>query len=141
MGFDKGKSYKLVDGKFVERTPEEQVAHERKQAAYYGATELSTTKAAKAGMPKSKELFVRITMSQANRLLKLKPPAYVTIFLLLALESFKAHGQPFLWPADTLHKLGFGRWTQWQVMGKLVQAGLISARRVSPKKPPKVTIL
>jgi hypothetical protein len=141
MGFDKGKSYKLVNGKFVERTPEELVALEQKRATYYSTAEPPTAEMAKARMPKSKELFIRITMSQADRLLKLNPPAYVTIFLLLSLESFKAHGQPFVWPTSILHKWGFGRWTQWQVMGRLAEAGLISIRRVSPKKPPRVTIL
>jgi hypothetical protein len=139
MGFDKGKSYKLVDGKFVERTPEEQAALVQKRVTYYAAANQASS--ADGKMPRSKELFIRLTVSQADRLLRLNPPAFVTIFLLLALESFKAHGQPFPWPAATLRKWGFSRWIQWQVMGRLEEVGLISTKRVSPKKPPKVTVL
>jgi hypothetical protein len=99
MGFDKSKRYKFVNGKFVERTPEEQAELERKRAAHLAASgQGPTVKAAQAKLPRSNERFIRVTLSQANRLLWLKPQAFVAIYLLLSLESFKAHGQPFIWP-------------------------------------------
>jgi hypothetical protein len=142
MGFDKSKSYKFVNCKFEERTPEEQAELERKRAAHLAASgQGPTVKAAQAKLPRSNERFIRVTLSQANRLLWLKPQAFVATYLLLSLESFKAHGQPFTWPADTLTiKFGINRLAQWRAMAKLVQAGLISVEQ-APPKPPKVTVL
>jgi hypothetical protein len=138
MKFDPSKSYKFVNGAFVERTPEEQVALEQKRAVHLG----TTAKAACAKLPKLRETFIRITLSQANRLLQLKPPAFVTIYLLLSLEHFRKHGQPFAWPTDTLvAKFGIGQRTQQRVLVELVQAGLISVVEQGPPKPPLVTVL
>jgi hypothetical protein len=135
MKFDKTKSYKFQNGEFVERTPEEQAELERKRAAAQGA------KTAPSKVPKSKETFIRITLSQANRLLKLNPPAFVTIYLVLSLEGLKAHGLSFTFPAKMLtDKFGFSRCTQWRAVVPLVKAGLIAVERVPPK-PPKIRVL
>jgi hypothetical protein len=136
MGFDQAKSYKLKNGVFVERTPEEQAELERKRAAHLAATGVR----AAAKLPKSQERFIRVTLSQADRLRKLKPPAFVTVFLLLSAESFRAHGRPFILPVDTLDKWGFSRCTQWRAVIRLANAGLIQVERV-PSKQPKITLL
>jgi hypothetical protein len=142
VGFDKTKSYKFVNGKFVERTPEEQAELERKRAAHLAASgQGPSAKVVPARIPKSKETFIRVTLSQADRLLQLKLPTEVATYLLLSLERFHFRGQSFVWPAHTLAtKFGFDRWAQRRAMIKLVQAGLISIERV-PSKPPRVTIL
>jgi hypothetical protein len=135
MRFDKNKSYKFQNSEFVERTPEEQVELERKRAVAPGA------KTAPSKVPKSKETFLRITLSQADRLLTLNPPAFVTIYLVLSLEGFEAHGLSFTFPAKMLtDKFGFSRCTQWRAVLQLVKAGLIAVEP-APPKPPKIRVL
>jgi hypothetical protein len=141
MKFDKTKGYKIVNGEFVERTPEEQAELTQRRAAWEVASNQGPTiKAAPIKMPKSMERFTRVTISQAERLLQLEPPAFVTIYLWLSFKSFEAHGLPFDWPTDTFAKSGIDRWAQRRALTKLVQAGLISIER-APPKPPKVTVL
>ena len=139
MGFDKTKSYKLKNGEFVERTPAEQAELERKRAAHLATAGQPPGTTGKA--PKSKESFIRVTLSQANRLLTLNPPAFVTIYLVLSRESFKAHGLPFTLPGEVLaDKFGFNRLAQWRAVLQLEKAGLISVER-RPPKPPKIRVL
>jgi hypothetical protein len=142
MGFDKTKSYKLKNGEFVERTPAEQAELARKRAAQLAAAGRPLGATGKAGeVPKSEERFIRVTLSQANRLLTLNPPAFVTIYLVLSLESFKAHGLPFTFPGEVLaDKYGFNRLARWRAVLQLEKAGLISVERVPPK-PPKIRVL
>jgi hypothetical protein len=91
-------------------------------------------------MPRSKEPFIRITVSQAQRLQMLKPPPYITILQVILFESFRHHGHPFLLPADALVGSGFSRWAQWRAIVQLEKVGLISVDR-SNLKQPKVTVL
>jgi len=139
MKFEKGKSYKVVNGEFVERTSEEQAELERKRAIYLAASN-STAKAAPTRLPRLKEMFARVTVSQAERLLQLEPPAFVTIYLWLSFKNFEEHGLSFDWPTDTFAKSGIDRWAQRRALIKLAQVGLISVERV-PSKPPKITVL
>jgi len=85
-------------------------------------------------------MFARVTVSQAERLLQLEPPAFVTIYLWLSFKNFEEHGLSFDWPTDTFAKSGIDRWAQRRALIKLAQVGLISVERV-PSKPPKITVL
>ena len=91
-------------------------------------------------MPRSKEWFIRITVSQAQRLQVLKPPPYITIFQVILFESFRHHGHPFLLPADAFVEGGFSRWTQWRAIVQLEKVGLISVDR-SNRRQPKIAVL
>jgi hypothetical protein len=133
---DQSKSYKFRGGKFVERTPKEQAELERKRATYYG--DLGSAK--KSRMPKSKEPFIRITMSQADQLMLTNSLKCVLIFFILSYENFRHAGNAFLMPADKLVRFGFNRRTQERALTQLEKIGLISIRRAH-RKPPRITVL
>ena len=66
---DKTKSYKIVGGKFVERTAEELARLERLKAEQAAREPRRRRSGVAARMPRAKERFVMLTVSQAEKLL------------------------------------------------------------------------
>ena len=100
---DKAKSYKIVGGKFVERTAEELVRLERLKAEQ-AARELAPAKnaASAARLPRAKGRFVMLTAWQAERLLRLEHVCW-PLFTILLFENFRQRGQPFILPTRPLN--------------------------------------
>jgi hypothetical protein len=129
--WDKTTSYKFVGGKLVQRTTEEQAELQRRKA--------EATSPPK--MPKSKELFVKLTIPQLNKLVGLRSPSGVSIFMLMLHENFRHRGKPFILPADKLAAHGgFNPRTQRRALLELEARGLISVRRRN-RKSPEIAVL
>ena len=91
-------------------------------------------------MPRSTEPFVKITLSQAERLFQLKPVCW-PLFTFLLFESFRCRGRPFTLPIDKLDSLRGLRQTNTRAaLRQLAACHLISVRR-RPPKPLELTVL
>src|SRR5260221_14441607 len=124
-------SYKSVGGKLVARTAEEHAELQRQKAEA----------ALPLRMPRSKESFVKLTISQLNKLFDLRSPASVFIFMVMLHENFRHRGKPFILPADKLAAHGgFKPRTQRRVLLQLEACGLISVRRRN-RKSPEIAVL
>ena len=131
MLLDKTKSYKFRGGKLVERTAEEQAELQRRKAEA----------ASPSRMPKSKEPFVKLTISQLNKLFGVRSPAGVLIFMVMLHENFRHRGKPFILPANKLAAHGgFNPRTQRRALLQLEACGLISVRRGN-RKSPEIAVL
>ena len=131
-------SKKIVNGKFVERTAEEEAELQRlrdSKAEQYANVGKPTSK-----KPKSKEAFAKITASQFEKLMRIESSASVKIFIVLAYQSFKHWDKPFQLSTDNLAKNGFSRTTQWRALTQLEKVGLISVER-RHRGPPIITVL
>jgi hypothetical protein len=126
---------KFKNGKFVERTPEE----EKRLAEYFAAADKP---ASKSNTPKLTEPFIRLSMRQLDRLIPhLSKSPVVTIFLILCHESFRHRGATFIFPSDKLAEFGgFSPWTQRRAITFLEEMGLIAVQRVC-RKPPLIRVL
>jgi len=123
-------SKKIVNGKFVERTPEGQAELDRLKAERYANVDTSNSK------PKrSKEAFAKITASQFEKLMHVKSSASVKMFVVLAYQSFKNWGKPFQLSTDNFTKNGFSPATQWRTLIQLEKVGLISVQRKHRNRP------
>ena len=92
-------------------------------------------------MSKSTEPFVKLTVSQLNKLFGLRSPASVFIFLVMLHENFRHRGKPFILPADKLAaRGGFNPRTQRRALLQLEACGLISVRRGN-RKSPEIAVL
>jgi hypothetical protein len=128
---DKTKSYKIRGGKLVERTAEEQIELRRRKAEAASPTRI----------PKSNELFVKLTIPQLNKLFSLRSRASVFIFIVMLHENFRHRGKPFILPSNKLAAHGgFTHRTQRRALLQLGNCDLISVRRM-PRKPPEITVL
>jgi hypothetical protein len=119
-------SKKIKNGKFVERTAEEQVELDRLKAEYYANV---GTWNSKSKRPKSEEHFAKITDSQFEKLMHIESGASVKIFIVLAYQSFKHWGKPFQMLTDNFAKNGFSRATLKRALVQLERAGLILVER------------
>ena len=137
---DKTKSYKIVGGKFVERTAEELVRLERLKAEQT-ARELTPAKVASAArMPRAKGLFVMLTAPQAEKLLRLEHVCW-PLFTILLFENFRQRGHPFILPTRQLNTVKGLRPTNLRrALMQLETCGLISITRIRPK-PPLIAVL
>ena len=135
---DKTKSYKFVGGKFVERTAEELARLERLKAEQ--AKREPAKKTAWPRMPRAKERFVMLTVSQAEKLLQLEHVCW-PLFTILLFENFRQRGQPFILPTRQLNTVKGLRPTNLrQALMQLETCGLISITR-NPPKPPLIAVL
>ncbi|SRR5216684_7645927 len=130
-------SKKIRNGKFVERTAEEQVELDRLKAEYYANVGMQNSKSKR---PKSEEHFAKITDSQFEKLMCIKSSASVKIFVVLAYQSFKHWGKPFQMSTDNFTKNGFSQATQRRALVQLEMAGLILVER-KHRSPPVITVL
>ena len=130
-------SKKNRNGKFVERTAEEQAELDRLKAEYYANV---STRNSKSKRPKSKEHFAKITDSQFEKLMRIESSASVKIFIVLAYQSFKHWDKPFQLSTDNFAKNGFSRTTQWRALTQLEKVSLISVER-RHRGPPIITVL
>jgi hypothetical protein len=97
-------------------------------------------KVASKRMSRSKEWFARITVSQAEKLLKLRPVCW-PLFAMLFFEGLLSRGKPFAMPDSILGATeGFSRANLHRTLCQLEECGLISIRRQAPK-PPLIAIL
>jgi hypothetical protein len=97
-------------------------------------------KVASKRIPRSTELFARITVSQAEKLLGLNCMCW-PLFTLLVFESLLARGKPFALPEDISDMTpGLSRANSRRALRQLEVHGLISIRRHTPK-PSLITIL
>jgi hypothetical protein len=86
------------------------------------------------------EWFARVTVSQADKLLKLRPVCW-PLFALLFFESLLFRGKSFALPDSIIGATdGLGRANLRRALRQLEAGGLISIRR-QPPKPPQITIL
>lgn len=124
------------DGKFVERTPEEEVRFRQlKKSNYFADVGTPTSK-----KPKSKERFAKITDSQFGKWMQVKSYAGVRMFPVLAYQWFKHWDQPFQMSAANFAENGFSRTSQKRALAELERVGLISVER-KPPRPPTITVL
>ncbi|SRR6266478_1619342 len=128
-------SKKIKNGKFVERTVEEQVEFDRLKAEYYANVSPSNSKP-----KKSKEVFAKITDSQFEKIIHIESGASVKIFIALVYQAFKHWDKPFQLSTDNFAKNGFSRTTQWRALTQLEKVGLISVER-RHRGPPIITVL
>jgi hypothetical protein len=118
----------------VERTAEELARLEQLRAKH---VEREPTK---WSMPRSKERFVKVTLSQAEKLLQLDPVCW-PLFIILSFENFRQRGQPFILPTRQLNTVKSLRPTNLrQALMQLETCGLISITRNRPK-PPLIAVL
>lgn len=138
---DKPKSYKIVGGKFVERTAEELVELERLKAEQAGRKLTPAKKAASAArMPRANGRFVMLTAWQAEKLLRHEHVCW-PLFTILLFENFRQRGQPFILPTRQLNTVKGLRPTNLrQALMQLETCGLISITRNRPK-PPLIAVL
>ena len=133
---DKTKSYKIVRGKFVERTAKELARLERLKAEQ-AARELTP---AKRRMPPAKGRFVITTVSQAERLFELEHVCW-PLFTILLFENFRHRGKPFTLPTDKLTAVkGLSRANLHRALVQLEARGLVSVLR-NPPQPPLISVL
>ena len=112
---DKTKSYKIRDGKLVERTAEEKAELQRRKAEAVSPPRV----------PKSKEPFVKLTITQLSKLFGVTL-AGVLIFMVMLHENFRHRGKPFILPANKLAAHGgFNPLTQRRALRQLEACGLI----------------
>ena len=132
-------SYKIQNGKLVRRTAAEQADLDRRKAAYYAE---EAAAAPNSRVPKSKEKFVIVTLSQLDRLLVGAPTvSQMVIFMILLFENFRHRGRPFIMPSEAFAKLGgYNLRTQQRALFRLEKCGLISVRRVH-RGSPEITVL
>jgi hypothetical protein len=129
-------SKKIVNGKFVTRTAEEEVEFQRLKAEYYTNANVTNPK------PKrSKEAFTKITASQFEKLMLIKSNASVKLFIVLTYQAFKHWGKPFQMSVEDFAKNGFHRTTQWRALAQLERVGLISVDWKPRSGPPVITVL
>jgi len=130
-------SKKIVNGKLVNRTLEEEADLQRRKekAGYYADVN------PKSKRPKSKEMFSMITASQFEKLIPIKSAATVKLFIVLAYQSFKCWDKPFQLLTDNFAKNGFHRATQWRALAQLEKVGLIRVEWKPRKEPPIITVL
>jgi hypothetical protein len=136
----RGDKFKVVNGQYIERTPEELAELARRRAAYYPKPNPPPHAKTAGRMSRSKELFVRVTRSQAQRMrdAQAKGPHYDLFFVML-FENFQSKGQPFALPTEKLESRYPPR-TLYRMVLKLCQAGVISIER-QHRKQPLVTII
>ena len=139
---DKTKSYKLVGGKFVERTPEEAARLEQRKAEQ-AARELAQAarEPAQPWMPRMKGKFVRVTLEQIVTLHELGSAACWFLFMGLLYENFRQRGQPFVLSIEKVTSLtGLSRANLHRALIRLETCGLIAIVR-KPPQPPQIKIL
>jgi hypothetical protein len=131
-------SKKIRNGKFVERTLEEEVEFQRLKAEHYANVEKTNPKFKKR--PKIKEKFVAIPRRQIDKWNNAGTLPKVTgVYFVLLIENYERQA-PFRLPMKELLKLGIGHTTQARAIAILENAGLISVIR-EHKHPPIITVL
>jgi hypothetical protein len=128
-------SKKPVNGKLVDRTPEEEIALQRlrEKAGYRDNVGYSKK-------PKSKERFAKLYDSQFGKLMEVKTKEGVRMFPVLMYQWFKNWDRPFQMSTVNFAKNGFSRSAQKRALIELEKVGLISVKREPPKSP-VITIL
>lgn len=123
-------SYKFVNGKLVQRSDEEQARLDQLKAAR------AAREPVRKRIPRAREPFVMLTLSQAEKLLPLKPVCW-PLFMVLLFENFRARGQPFALPAHGFNTVKglTSRPALWRALVQLEAAGLIAIKRVPPLPP------
>ena len=97
--------------------------------------------ALKAGKARrSREVFVRITRAQSDRLDKVKTLSSGRLFRHLLFLDFASHGKPCTLANEALAGIGIDRRVKWRALRELEGLGLISVER-RPRKSPRVTII
>ncbi len=130
---DKTKSYKLVGGKFVERTAEELARLEQLKA------EQAKRAPAKKRITRTKSLFARVTVAHATKLIELDTVCCL-LFVLLQLERYRVYRETFALPTHRLRSVkGLSPANLRRALHQLEKANLISVVR-EPPKPPLVTV-
>jgi hypothetical protein len=130
-------SKKIQNGKFVERTAEDESRFQRLKAEYYGKVGGPSNSKPK----RSKEAFAKITASQFEKLMHIKSGVSARLFIALTYQAFKHWGKPFQMLPDNFVKNGFSLTTQWRALTELEKVGLISVERRPRQQPPIVTVL
>jgi hypothetical protein len=129
-------SKKIKNGKFVERTPEEQAELDRLKAEYYANGGASK----KPKKTKITGAFAPVTDAQFEKLMPIKSCASVKLFIVLVYQAFKHWRKPFQMLPDNFAKNGFSRATQKRALVQLEVAGLILVER-RHRGPPVITVL
>jgi hypothetical protein len=131
---DKTKSYKIVGGKFVERTPEEVALLEQRKAAQIAR------EPAQQQAPRVKGHFVMVSPVQIAKVHELGSAACWSLFMVLLLEDYRQRGQPFVLSIDkATSMLGLSEANLRRALGRLEGCGLISTIR-NPPKPPLIKV-
>jgi len=129
---DKTTSYKFVGGKFVERTAEELARLERLKAEQ---AERERTSSVKKWIPRSTDWFVKVTLTQADKLLQLDHVCW-PLFTILLFENFRQRGKRFSLPTSKLNTVkGLSPRNLHRALNQLETCGLISVTHRPPKLP------
>src|SRR5262245_10685455 len=128
------KSVKFVGGKLVERTTEELARLEQLKAKQ------AEHQPAKTRIPRTDDLFARVTVSHAVKLIELDPACW-PLFVILLLERLRAGGKAFILPARQLYTVrGLSPANLRRALHQLEGCGLISVV-CHPPQPPLITVL
>ena len=91
-------------------------------------------------IPRSRERFAMITVSQVEKLLGLEHVCW-PLFTILRLEDLRHHGRAFVLPIDKLATIkGLSQRNLRRTLCRLEGCGLISVRR-DRRNPPQITVL
>jgi hypothetical protein len=133
-------SKKIVNGKFVERTPEEEVELQRlrdSKAEHYAnvgkANQLKKR-------PKIGESFVALPWRLADKLNNAGLLTRASGVFLILLDKKYRHQGPFQLPVKDLDRLNIDRSAQTKAIATLEELGFISVVR-KHKHPPTITVL
>jgi hypothetical protein len=134
---DKTNSYKIVGGRLVERTAEELARLKRLKIEQFAR---ERTSSAKKWMPRSTDWFVKVILTQTDKLLQLDPVC-CPLFLILLVENFRHKGRPFILPTRKLNTVKGLRPTNLRsALIQLERCGLIAVARRRPR-PPLITVM
>jgi hypothetical protein len=130
-------SRKILNGKFVERTPEEEAELNRlkAKAEYYANATLKFKKRPKIG-----ESFVALPWRYADKLNRAGVLTKTMGVFLILLDKKYQRQAPFHLPTKDLDRLNIDRTAQARAITALEEAGLISVVR-KHKHPPIITVL
>jgi CRP-like cAMP-binding protein len=132
---DKTKSYKIVGGKFVERTPEQVALLEQRKAAQVAREPVQQR------APRTEGHFAKITLEQMARMHGLKSAACWFLFAALSYENFRQRGRPFVLSIEKVITVtGLSRANLSRALSRLEACGVIAVAR-NPPRPPQITVL
>ncbi len=132
---DKTKSYKLVRGKFIERTPEELALLNLRKAAQ------AVGEPVKQRAPRTKGHFAKITLAQMVKLQDLKSAACWMLFAAMTYENYRQGGRPFVLSTEKVTTItGLSRANLSRALAQPEARGLIAIAR-NPPRPPQIKVL
>jgi hypothetical protein len=142
MKFDNTKGYKIVNGEFVERAPEEQAEIEQKWISLEAASDQGPSAKAKRSKNPAKD-FIGCPMwwfLSVLPIVKGEHQLAVALYVWKRKITCEKDGETFKLPNSELKRWGVSRWVKYDTLKRLADAGLIKISR-SGKEALTITIM